>query len=152
ADLSQVQDLALVGEGRVAGDDREETEAQKLRDDVLRDAVREVFLLYLAAQVDEGKHRDGGLLERRLCRRWRDRSLPRRNFGSRPRPIGAFLNLPIEILDLRRRRHIQLASQRIAAVVVLAYRLLELALRGIGVHQSAVGGFAQGIESHEALA
>jgi hypothetical protein len=57
ANLGDVDVLALEGERGIAGDDEELRELRKCRDDVLRDAVREIFLLSLAAHV--GERQDG---------------------------------------------------------------------------------------------
>ncbi len=61
-DLAHVQRLALVGEGGSAGDHDQSPQAGKAGDDVLRQPIAEVFLLRIAAQVDEGQHGDGGFL------------------------------------------------------------------------------------------
>ena len=70
AHLADVGRLALVGEGRIAGDDEEAGHLGEIGDDVLGDAVGEVALLRIAGHVVEGKHRDRrSLRERRLGRR-----------------------------------------------------------------------------------
>ena len=51
--LTRVSSLALVGEARVAGDHVEVTEAGKVCDDVVGDALGQVFVLGIAAQVRE---------------------------------------------------------------------------------------------------
>ena len=58
ADLLDVDSLALVGEGRVAGDHREGAPAGEQRDDVLGDAVGEEFLLGIVAEIGERQYRD----------------------------------------------------------------------------------------------
>ena len=64
AHLLHVGVLALVGEGRIPRDDRQRRDLRQIGDDVLGDAVGEVFLLGIAAHVGERKHRDRRL---RLC-------------------------------------------------------------------------------------
>ena len=51
--------LAAKGEGRVAGNDEERAEARQASDDVLGDAVAEIGLLGLAAQIIEREDSDG---------------------------------------------------------------------------------------------
>src|SRR5437660_6632504 len=69
ADLLDVDRLTLVGEGRVARDNREGAPAGEQRDDVLGDAVSEKFLLGVIAKICEGQHRNGAVLvEIRRCR------------------------------------------------------------------------------------
>jgi hypothetical protein len=60
--LLHVDGPAFVDKARVARDDEEPAEARQRGDDVLRDAVGEVLLLGLAAQIREGQHRDRGLV------------------------------------------------------------------------------------------
>ena len=50
--------LALEGEGGVAGDDRQRRHLRQVGDDVLGDAVAEIFLLGIAAHVDERQDAD----------------------------------------------------------------------------------------------
>ena len=50
--------LVLVDEGRVAGDDEEARGLGERRDDSLGDAVGEILLPGVAAQIVEGQHRD----------------------------------------------------------------------------------------------
>ena len=52
-DLSDVNGPALVLEARVAGDNEQVREMRQLGDDVIRDAVGEVFLLGVAAHIRE---------------------------------------------------------------------------------------------------
>ena len=58
ADRAHVASGCPVGEGRVAGDDEEFVVARKVGDDVLGQAVAEVVLRRVAAQVVEGQDRD----------------------------------------------------------------------------------------------
>src|SRR5262245_43179317 len=58
ADKPDVGRLAFVLEARVAGDDEEFREPRQLRDDVFRDAVAEVVLTRVAAEVGEGEDGD----------------------------------------------------------------------------------------------
>ena len=68
-DLLHVHGLALVDEGRVARDDEEPAQLRERRDDVLADAVGEILLLGLAAEVREREHRDGRTVGQRQCGR-----------------------------------------------------------------------------------
>ena len=73
--LGHVDRLALEGEGGVAGDDGERGRLRQVGDDVLGDAVAEVFLLRIAAHVGEGQHGDRelwcwGRSARCFARRW----------------------------------------------------------------------------------
>jgi hypothetical protein len=61
--------LVLVDERGVARDYEEPAQLGQCCDDVLADAVGEIFLLRIAAHVDEGKHRDGGTV-----RQWQSRA------------------------------------------------------------------------------
>jgi hypothetical protein len=64
ADLADIDVLALEGEGRVAGDDEKLRQLRQRGDDVLGNAVSEIFLLGIAAHVGERQHGDrraGGL-------------------------------------------------------------------------------------------
>ena len=62
--LVDVDVLSLVGEGGVARDDEQRRDLREIGDDVLGDAVAEIVLLRVAAHVDEGQHRDRGLVRR----------------------------------------------------------------------------------------
>src|SRR5262249_45359553 len=78
-DLLHIDRLALVGKGRIAGDDKEPTDARERGDDLLDHAVREIFLLRVATHIGERQDRDrrlvgqsragDGLWHRRLQRR-----------------------------------------------------------------------------------
>ena len=57
-DLPHVDGLALVPEARVAGDDEQLGEPRQLGDDVLGDAVAEVFLIRVAAHAGKGENGD----------------------------------------------------------------------------------------------
>ena len=57
-DLPHVDGLALVPEAGVAGDDEQLGEPRQLRDDVLGDAVAEVFLIRVATHAGEGENGD----------------------------------------------------------------------------------------------
>jgi hypothetical protein len=48
--------LVLVDEAGVSGDDEEPPQSGKSGDDVLGDAVAEIFLLGIATEVGEGEH------------------------------------------------------------------------------------------------
>ena len=58
AGLLHVDRAALVGEGRVAGDDEQPFDPRQAGDDVLDDAVDEIFLLGVAAHVLKRQHGD----------------------------------------------------------------------------------------------
>src|SRR3984893_13021599 len=62
ANLLDVDGLALVGEGRVAGDHREGAPAGEHRNDVLGDAVGEKLLLRITAEIFEGQDRYGAAI------------------------------------------------------------------------------------------
>src|SRR5689334_4625132 len=57
--LLHVRALSLETEGGVAGDDLEGGNLRKVGRDVLADAVAEIFLLRIAAHIDEGKDANG---------------------------------------------------------------------------------------------
>src|SRR5665213_4150728 len=70
-DLLGIDRFALVGERRVAGDDEKTAVARQGRDDVLDDAVNEIILFRVAAEIDERQNRDRRLVgnsRRRLVR------------------------------------------------------------------------------------
>ena len=54
--------LAFVGEGRVAGDDKQAGDLGEVGGEVLGDAVAEILLLGIVAHVGEGQHDDGGFV------------------------------------------------------------------------------------------
>src|SRR5260370_39769868 len=60
ADLPEIDRLALVLEGRIAADDHELGESRQLGCNVLGDAVAEIVLLRVAAEIGEWEDRDGG--------------------------------------------------------------------------------------------
>ena len=60
--VGKIDWLAAKSEGRVAGNDKERSETREPGDDVLRNAVAEVRLLGVAADVVERKNGDGGLV------------------------------------------------------------------------------------------
>ena len=55
-DLAHVHRLALVGKGRVAGDDEQAGVPGQVGDQVFGQPVREGFLLGIVAEIDEGQH------------------------------------------------------------------------------------------------
>jgi hypothetical protein len=57
-DLLGIHRLALVGERGVAGDNEESAVAGQRRDDVFDNAVDEVILLRIAAEIYEGQDRE----------------------------------------------------------------------------------------------
>ena len=58
-ELVDLHGLALEIEGRVAGNDKDRRNLGEIRDDVLGDAVAEVFLLRIAAHIRERQDEDG---------------------------------------------------------------------------------------------
>src|SRR5215813_3585927 len=68
-DLADVDRLTLVGKGRIAGDDEEPALAGQSGDDVLGEAVGEIFLLGIAADVLKRQHSDRRLVGERQRRR-----------------------------------------------------------------------------------
>jgi len=64
-DLPDINRLALVLEGGIARDDHELGEPRQLRCNVLSNAVAEIVLLRVAAEVGEGQHRDRGTIQQR---------------------------------------------------------------------------------------
>jgi len=64
-DLLHVDRAALVGEARIARDDKEPADARERRNDLLDHAVGEIFLFRVAAHVGEWQHCD-----RRLVGQW----------------------------------------------------------------------------------
>ena len=72
ADLPHVHCSVLVSKARVARDDEEPANARQCRDDVLQDAVGEVFLLRVTAQVHEWQDGNRGPVgkSQSLCSRF----------------------------------------------------------------------------------
>ena len=68
ADLLYVDRLALVGEARIAGDDKEPADAREGGDDLLDHAIGEIVLLRVARHVLERQYRDRGLIGQRQRR------------------------------------------------------------------------------------
>src|SRR5215831_7173853 len=64
SDLLDVNSLSLVGEARIAGDDKKRFEARERGDDVLHHAICEVFLLGIARHVLEWQHGNGRLVRK----------------------------------------------------------------------------------------
>ncbi|MNI43108.1 hypothetical protein D3C73_974280 [compost metagenome] len=62
ADALCVHDLALVGEARIARNDEQPADTRQGGDDVLHDAIGEILLLRIAAQVLEGQDGDRGFV------------------------------------------------------------------------------------------
>jgi hypothetical protein len=69
-DLLHVDGAALVGEGRITGDDKEPADLRQRGDDLLDHAVGEIFLFRVAADIGERQYRNRRLLgERQWLRR-----------------------------------------------------------------------------------
>ena len=62
SDFADIDRLPLVGERRVTGDDEQRAEPAQLGDDVLGNAVGEVFLLRITTHVRKWQHRDRRLV------------------------------------------------------------------------------------------
>ena len=60
SDLAYVDGAALVGKGRVAGDNFQAATTRQGSDDLLRHAVGKVVALGITAHVGEGEHGDRG--------------------------------------------------------------------------------------------
>jgi hypothetical protein len=89
ADLGEMDGAVLVDERGVAGDHVDPAQPRQRRDDVLADAVGKVFLLGLAAHVDEGQDGDAQAVERRRMAGCRARCGGRRGWrGRRPGILG----------------------------------------------------------------
>jgi len=58
ADLLHVDGLALVGEGRVAGDHKAPRYPREIRSQIVGDAICEVFLVRITRQVGKGQDDD----------------------------------------------------------------------------------------------
>src|SRR6516225_1506439 len=61
-DLFHIDGLALVSETRIACDDEQPADAGEGGDDLLDHAVREIFLVGIAAQVRKWHYGNGGLV------------------------------------------------------------------------------------------
>src|ERR1700743_3085539 len=59
SDAANIDSVAPVGEGRVAGDDEKPAATRQRGDDVLGHAVGEIVLFRIAAHIGEGKDCDG---------------------------------------------------------------------------------------------
>ena len=59
ADLPDIDGAALVGKGGVAGDHKQRPETRQGRRDFLDDAVGEILLLRIGAEILERQHDDG---------------------------------------------------------------------------------------------
>src|ERR1700677_3170226 len=68
SNLLDLDNLALVCEARIAGDDEQRFEPRERGDDVLYHAIREIFLLGVAGQILERQDGDGRLVGE--CERW----------------------------------------------------------------------------------
>ena len=94
ADLADVDVLALERESRIAGDDEELRELRQRGDDVLGNAVGEIFLFGIPAHVGEGQHGDrrmGGLDRRgRGGQRRAPRPLRGAFYANRRAPAGRY--------------------------------------------------------------
>ena len=96
AHIGNIERLVLVDEGRVPGDDEQSGHFRQIRDDVLADAVAEIFLLRIPAHIVERKHDDRWLVGQRLGlfppdRRGRGRSVANPALD---------VHRPVDVLDL----------------------------------------------------
>jgi len=99
ADLLHLDYLALVGEGRIAGDDEEPPDARQRGDDLLDHAVGEIFLLRIAAHIGKRQYRDRRLGRKRQRRLGSPHSCAMRAFLPRLRGRareGAFRSHPVD--------------------------------------------------------
>src|SRR5262245_38409529 len=76
--LAHVDRPTLVLETGVAGDNKQLGESRQLRDDVVHDAIDQIPLLGIGAQVRKRQHGNGGFVRKRRC--WSRRLL---GFGRR---------------------------------------------------------------------
>lgn len=60
--LFDIHGLSLIGEDRIAGDDKQLSEFGKSRNEVVGDAVAKIRLLEIATQVLKRQHGDGSPL------------------------------------------------------------------------------------------
>ena len=67
-DLLHVGGLPFVGEGGVAGDDERARDAREVGGEALGDAVGEIFLFGIAADIGERQHDEGEARRRRIFR------------------------------------------------------------------------------------
>jgi len=154
SDLLYVDGPPLVNEARMTRDDQEPPQPRKGGDDVLGNAIAEVVLLGIAAQVQKGQHRDRRLLLRRRvtpvcadgplhCRRGAVR-LPRWARPRRPDLVDQGLRLGAG-LDLK------LVPQKLCAGLILFDREAGLALLRVVPHQGTMRSLLQRIELQQTL-
>ncbi len=149
-DLFHVNGTPLVGKTRIAGDDEQPAHARQRRYDLLHDAVGEILLLLVAAQILEGKHGDrrfGG--QRQFDGNGRGRAIGiarRRSGGGRHGSTPALPNGLVELRRLCLRIDAELAVQPVPQSCIELEGLGYLRLLGMRPHQRAVGRFGQGIE------
>ncbi len=65
ADLFHVHRSTLVGEARIAGDDKQPLKARQRCDDLLHHAISEILLLWVPAHVLKWQNRNGWLTRKR---------------------------------------------------------------------------------------
>ena len=142
-DLLHVDRPPPVSEARIACDHEQPAHPRQRRDDLLDDAVREILLLGIAAQVLERQHRDRGPVRQRQRRRLRDRRLRGRCCVPPP---------PDLLLQPRRLRlwpHAELAMQPIPQSGIELQRLRRLAALAQVPHQRAARVLAQRVERQQ---
>ena len=118
-DLAHVDRAALVGEGRVAGDHEQPAQPGERGDDVLGDAVGEIVLLGIAAEIGERQHRD-----RRLVGQGEHRC---RRLGAGPPAPGP--HRPGDVLDRMLAGVLEVRAER---ADLLVHRLREADPAGLG--------------------
>jgi hypothetical protein len=67
SDLLGVNGTAFECEARVSRDNEEPPNLGQCCDDLVGDAVRQILLFWIAAEVCEGKHNERGLVRQRQC-------------------------------------------------------------------------------------
>jgi hypothetical protein len=147
--LGHVRRLSLERERGIAGDDGNIAEVGERRDDVLGDAVGEIFLLRVAAHVDEGQHGDGWGIRRQWGRGpviFDNGVIGRFRINSR---LGAAYLL-VQSLGLGGGLDAQLGLQHVAAGLVLLERERAVAAVGIEPHEGTMGRFLQGVQRQQA--
>ena len=123
-DLANIDRLALVGECGISRDDEEPRLTRECRDDVLGEAVREVFLLLVAAHVLKRQDGDRGLVGKRQLRsRVPARLEPNPPDSHRPRNVLELALAGILEGDIELALHVLLHSSGHADAAGLGQRL-----------------------------
>jgi len=99
ADLLQVDRFALVGEARIAGDHEQPRKARNCGGDILDDAVGEILLLRVAAEILKRQDRQRRFLWQRQRRRRHGRDLAEPHAKDPHRPCDVLDLLLTQILE-----------------------------------------------------